>query len=119
MKSKTLKENKDFRRLYYKGKSRASSCIVTYVAKSGAKGTRIGITASKKIGCAVERNRAKRVIRAAFSQLEGRINGSYDFVFVARTKIKGKDYISVQKAMNNLFKKADLYNDKEDINKSN
>ena len=61
---------------------------MTYASKSGAKGTRIGITASKKIGCAVERNRAKRVIRAAFSQLEGRINGSYDFVFVARTKVK-------------------------------
>ncbi len=86
MKSKTLKENKDFRRLYYQGKSQASPCIVTYAAKSRAKGVRIGITTSKKIGCAVERNRAKRVIRAAFSQLEERINGNYDFVFVARTK---------------------------------
>ena len=59
---------------------------MTYAAKSRAKGVRIGITTSKKIGCAVERNRAKRVIRAAFSQLEERINGNYDFVFVARTK---------------------------------
>ncbi len=104
MKSKTLKENKDFRRLYYKGKSRASSCFVTYVAKSGAKGTRIGITASKKIGCAVERNRAKRVIRAAFSQLEGRINGSYDFVFVARTKTSKVKMQKVLEQMEQHFK---------------
>ena len=96
MKSKTLKENKDFRRLYYKGKSRASSCIVTYVAKS--------ITASKKIGCAVERNRAKRVIRAAFSQLEGRINGSYDFVFVARTKTSKVKMQKVLEQMEQHFK---------------
>lgn len=47
---------------------------------------RYGITTSKKIGCAVERNRAKRVIRSAFSQLEDRLNGNYDIVFVARTK---------------------------------
>ena len=100
MKSKTLKENKDFRRLYYKGKSRASSCIVTYVAKSGAKGTRIGITASKKIGCAVERNRAKRGIRAAFSQLEG----SYDFVFVARTKTSKVKMQKVLEQMEQHFK---------------
>ena len=106
MKSKTLKENKDFRRLYYKGKSRASSCIVTYVAKSGAKGTRIGITASKKIGCAVERNRAKRVIRAAFSQLEGRINGSYDFVFVARAKTPFVKCPEVQRSMRKQLKEA-------------
>lgn len=86
MKSKTLKENKDFRRLYYRGESRASSCIVTYASKSAAGETRYGITAGKKIGCAVERNRAKRVIRAAFAQLEGRLNGNYDIVFVARSK---------------------------------
>ena len=47
---------------------------------------RYGITTSKKIGCAVERNRAKRVIRSAFSQLEDRLNGNYDIVFIARTK---------------------------------
>ena len=52
---------------------------------------RYGITTSKKIGCAVERNRAKRVIRSAFSQLEDRLNGNYDIVFIARTKTsKGK-----------------------------
>ncbi|MGN0521355.1 MAG: ribonuclease P protein component [Eubacterium sp.] len=86
MKSKTLKENKDFRRLYYRGKSLASPCIVSYAMKSRCDYTRIGITSSKKIGKAVKRNRARRVIRAAFSQLEPRINGSWDIVFVARTK---------------------------------
>lgn len=86
MKSRTLKENKDFRRLYYRGKSLASPVLVTYVMKSRSAETRIGITSGKKIGCAVERNRARRVIRAAFSCLEGRLCGNYDIVFVARTK---------------------------------
>ena len=86
MKSKTLKENKDFRRLYYRGKSQASPCLVTYVAKSKGDTTRIGITSGKKIGNAVKRNRARRVIRAAYSSLEPRINGTWDIVFVARTR---------------------------------
>ncbi len=85
MKSQALKENKDFRRLYYRGKSSASACLVTYAMKSRDKGCRIGITTSKKIGNAVQRNRSKRVIRAAFSELEESINGSWDFVFVARS----------------------------------
>ena len=83
MKSQTLKENKDFRRLYYRGKSKASDSLVTYAMKSRGK-CRYGITTSKKIGNAVERNRSRRVIRAAFSSLEGRIDGSWDLVFVAR-----------------------------------
>ncbi len=86
MKSQTLKENKDFKRLYYRGASKASSCLVTYAMKRRGKGCRYGITTSKKIGCAVERNRSRRVIRAAFGILEERISGSWDFVFVARGK---------------------------------
>ncbi len=86
MKSQTLKENKDFKRLYYRGKSKASACVVTYAMKNRQKACRYGITTSKKIGGAVERNRSKRVIRAAYSLLEEDIKGSWDFVFVARTK---------------------------------
>lgn len=86
MKSKALKENKDFRRLYYRGKSEASSSLVTYVMKNRYGETRVGITTGKKIGGAVERNRARRVIRASFSDFEKNLSGNYDIVFVARTK---------------------------------
>ncbi|MBQ9228071.1 MAG: ribonuclease P protein component [Eubacterium sp.] len=86
MKSQTLKENKDFRRLYYRGKSKAADCLVTYSMKNREKHCRYGITTSKKIGNAVQRNRARRVIRAAYSLLEPRLQGHYDLVFVARSK---------------------------------
>ena len=51
---------------------------------------RVGITTSKKIGNAVERNRSRRVIKAAFTQVlsENTINGNWDFVFVARGKTR-------------------------------
>ncbi len=49
---------------------------------------RVGITTSKKIGNAVERNRARRVIRAAYREIEDRIIGNYDIIFVARSKTK-------------------------------
>lgn len=104
MKSQTLKENKDFRRLYYKGKSRASDSLVTYAAKSRLPYSRIGITTSKKIGGAVERNRSKRVIRAAFYQLEGRVEGSWDVVFVARSKTSRVKMQTVLEQMEAHFK---------------
>lgn len=101
MKSNTLKENKDFRRLYYRGKSEASPCLVTYVMKSRRSEIRIGITSGKKIGGAVQRNRARRVIRAAFSEVEGRIIGSFDIVFVARTKTTE---VKMQKVLSEMEK---------------
>lgn len=84
----TLKENRDFRRLYGRGKCFASPALVTYVTKNREGRCRVGITASKKIGNAVQRNRARRVITAAYRAALPRITGGYDFVFVARTRTR-------------------------------
>lgn len=104
MKSQTLKQNKDFRRLYYRGKSKASDCLVTYAMKNRENICRIGITTSKKTGNAVERNRSRRVIRAAYSALEPSISGSYDFVFVARSKTSRVKMQTVLSQMEKQFK---------------
>ncbi|MBR5486255.1 MAG: ribonuclease P protein component [Oscillospiraceae bacterium] len=82
----SLTLNKDFRRLYYKGKSSVHPMLVTYAMKNRLGCIRIGITTSKKVGCAVERNRARRVIRAAIRACEMPADCGWDFVFVARTK---------------------------------
>ncbi|MBE6783007.1 MAG: ribonuclease P protein component [Ruminococcaceae bacterium] len=95
----TLNQNSDFRRAYGRGKSFASSALVTYVVKNRVGYCRYGITTGKKIGNAVERNRARRVIRAAFSQLAPEISGSFDIVFVARSKTKFVKSTAVVKAM--------------------
>ena len=84
MKIIALNQNKDFRRLYYRGRSSACKTLVTYVMKSRQKTTRVGITSSKKIGKAYQRNRARRVIRAAYAELAGRIDGKYGIGFVDR-----------------------------------
>ena len=83
----SIKENKDFKRLYYRGKSFVTPYFVMYLAKTRTGMVRVGITAGKKIGCAVKRNRAKRLIRAAFDNCYKNIISGYDFVIVARSKI--------------------------------
>lgn len=83
-KVKTLKENRDFHRLYNRGKSLVTPVLVIYYRDS--KELRYGITTGKKIGNAVKRNRSKRIIRAAFLEISSSLKGKYDFVFVARGK---------------------------------
>ena len=84
----TLKQNSEFHRAYGRGKVKASPAIVTYVVKNRGQGVRIGITAAKKLGSAVERNRCRRIIRAAFSSIYPVCSGNFDIVFVARFKTK-------------------------------
>lgn len=84
----TLKSNGDFRRLYNRGKVVTDPALVVYYSKNRAGICRIGITTSKKIGNAVERNRSRRVIRAAYVSVLKEVEPCYDFVFVARSKTK-------------------------------
>ena len=86
MKPLTLKLNKEFRRAYGRGKSFVSPVLVTYVVPNRLGCVRIGITAGKKVGNAVTRNRAKRVIMAAFLNCRKQLVGGADIVFVARQR---------------------------------
>ena len=61
----SLTRNSDFRRAYTKGKSVVTPLVVVYLTRNRVKARRVGITTSKKIGNAVQRNRARRIIRAA------------------------------------------------------
>ena len=65
----TLCRNNEFRRAYTRGKSSVSPVLVVYSLKNRRGLVRVGITTSKKIGNAVQRNRSRRVIREAFRQL--------------------------------------------------
>ena len=103
----TLKSNTDFRRAYGRGKAYTNPALVTYVIKNRAGICRIGITTSKKIGNAVERNRARRVIREAFFA-QGDIQGGYDIVFVARTKTVFKKSTEISAVMRSQLTSAGI-----------
>jgi ribonuclease P protein component len=107
-----IKENRIFRRLYSKGKHQVHPLLVTYVQRNREGQTRYGISASKKIGCAVERNRAKRVIRAAYREVEGEITGSWDFIFVARSRTTRVKMNEVKKVMERQIKALTAENGK-------
>ncbi len=107
----TLKENRDFQRLYKKGKSQISPLLVTYILKNKSDNLRYGITTGKKIGNAVRRSRARRVIRAAFRECAPNLKSGYDIVFVARGKTPFVKSTDVKKSMEYQFKKAQLYKD--------
>lgn len=79
-------ENRDFRRLYTRGKSVVGRTLVTYAGRNREGCVRIGITTGKKVGNAVLRNRSRRIIREAFRTLAPRIKKGTDLIFVARAK---------------------------------
>lgn len=102
----TFNRNGDFKRLYARGKVYAAPELVIYLMKNHAGLCRMGITVGKKVGNAVGRNRAKRLIRAAYAEIEEEIAGTWDFVFVARSRTKELKSADVEGAMSRLLRDA-------------
>ena len=74
MRYRPIRRNSEFGRVYARGKSYVNPGLVMYVLK----------TRSKKIGHAVQRNRARRVMKAAIDEHLDYNIGGYDLIFVAR-----------------------------------
>lgn len=103
-----LCRNSDFRRAYSKAKSYVSPVVVVYVMKNRYRQLRYGITTSKKIGNAVQRNRSRRIIREAYRSLADRLKPGYDLVFVARGRTPYVKSTDVLKSLEKLLASAGI-----------
>lgn len=104
----SIKLNRDFKRLYYKGGCVSSDILVVYYRRNSLKCNRLGITVGKKIGGAVVRNRAKRLIRESYRLIENEVAKNYDIVIVCRSKMAEADFKQVSGTIKRLFKKCNL-----------
>lgn len=85
-----LSRSGEFDRVYREGSSNATRYLVLYsFPRSGDEESvvRLGVSASRKLGGAVDRNRAKRVLREAFWGLADKLPEQHDFVLVARPEL--------------------------------
>jgi ribonuclease P protein component len=89
-KRRRLSRSGDFDRVYREGTSHATRHLVLYSfpRRDGDSGdVRLGVSVSRKVGGAVERNRVKRALREAFWGLGAELPPEHDFVLVARPEI--------------------------------
>lgn len=106
--TKSLKLNRDFRRLYSKGKSFVSGYTVVYASKNRFDENRLGLTVSKSIGKAVKRNRLKRLMRESYRLNEEKLGRGYDIIIVARNRALGKTQAQIEKDVMYAMKKLEL-----------
>ena len=109
MESEKLNLNKDFRRLYGRGRSQVHPLLVTYIIRNRSGRIRYGVTTGKKVGGAVERNRARRVIEAAMREnLKLMQCDGADIVFVARSRTVMAKSQEVEATMKKHFTQGGL-----------
>lgn len=107
-KTVALRQNHEFRSLYYKGGSKASGLLVVYFKKNRYGQSRLGITVSKKVGNAVTRNRVRRLIKENYRLMESEIKDGYDIVIVARNRMATSDFHASGASLRTLLGKCGL-----------
>lgn len=93
-----LRDSRDFQKVYKSGKRYDSSLFTAFALPNEFAHHRLGVTASKKaLGNAVERNRAKRLLRETFRLTTTPLNGlqkKYDWVLNGRRRLLSTKVIS-------------------------
>lgn len=108
-KIESLRMNYEFQRLYRKGKSTVKPTLVMYALNVKGDKIRLGITAGKKVGGAVCRNRAKRRIRELFRVYQNEIMGGTDICIVARNRILTAPYDKLVKDFKTAAEELGLF----------
>ena len=104
-----IKQGRDFARVRQHGRRLTSGCLIANwhrLAQGSA--SRLGVVTSGRIGNAVVRNRARRLIREAFRVHQHDLAEAVDLVLVARASIVGKGMADVEKDFLTTLRKAGL-----------
>lgn len=104
-----LAQSRDFARVRQVGERLAQGCLIAnwHRLPSGSP-PRLGVITSKKIGGAVERSRARRLLRESFRLHQHDLSQPVDLVLVARNSIVGKKFADVEKDFLTALKRAGL-----------
>jgi ribonuclease P protein component len=115
-KEKRLRKNREYQFVYHNGKSYVNRLVVMHVLPRSPKHhTRVGFVTGKKIGCAVERNRCRRLMKEVYRLHQYELVDGYDIVLIGRSFLKEVGYQEAEQSILQLFRRAKVLTKKRSL----
>lgn len=112
--AKRIKQNRDFSRVRREGERLVTGCLIANWRRLPAGSvSRLGVVTSGKLGNAVVRSRARRLLRETFRLHQHDLAQPVDLVLIARKSIVGKRQADVEKDFLTTLRKARLLRQSE------
>jgi ribonuclease P protein component len=108
-----LRQGADFDRVRSEGRLWQHSFVAMAVAPNVLGHNRYGFVASRRLGGAVVRNRVRRVLREIVRLSTPSLKSGFDMTFIARNAIVGQPYSKIKAALEDLFRRAGLWQEEE------
>ncbi|MBN1266603.1 MAG: ribonuclease P protein component [Anaerolineales bacterium] len=108
-----LSSSKDFKRVRRTGKSYAHPFAVLIVEKNELNRIRIGVAAGKSSGNAVQRNRAKRLLRESIRRHLTDIESGNDIILLARKRTCETNWNALSQAIDELLRRSGILKKQE------
>ena len=103
-----LTRSTDFKRVRRTGKSYAHPFVVLVVQANEVSKVRVGVTAGRSVGGAVQRNRAKRLLREAIRPMLPEIPPGWDLILIARSALLTTQLLDIRRTISDLLYRAKL-----------
>jgi len=104
-----LGRNRDFVRVRQQGERLALGCLIAnWHGLPENASSKLGVVTSRRIGDAVDRSRARRLLRESFRQHQNEFSRPVELVLVARPSIAGRDFADVEKDFLTAMNRAGL-----------
>ena len=103
-----LKKNRDFQLVFKRGRSFAGRHMVVFVLKNDGGLSRLGISASKKVGHAVLRNRVRRRLKEAYRAIGAGVLAGHDIVILPRAQAAEVDFADLKEQLEYLLRKHEV-----------